>query len=656
MAAEVIKTYKLGDYILEPETKRLTRNGDELHLANRPFQVLLYLVENQERLVSRNELLEKFWDGRDVYDDALRKAVGTIRKTLNDHHDHQQFIETRWAGGYRYIGPIEEIFAHDSSIVEIERIRGVKIVVEEEITNEDRRNENGYVVAAEKSLPKAKSKFTRLAFVSIAVLFLVVTSFLAYRFIFNQSNQNAEASAFNITSVRSIAVMPLKNLTGDINNEYFSDGVTESIITELSRVGELKIISRSSTFTFKGKELDPREIGKKLNVDALLEGSIQKKGDLLSVSVRLINTKDGSVLWTSQDFERPINTAYELQDTISCNVADELRTELCGNNSKRNTTNSEAYQAYLKGRYHWNKRTSDGINKSIKFYEQAISLDSKYALAYAGLSESYVQGIWHVPFVSKDVLPKAKEAALKAIELDDTLPEAHTALANVHSLDWNWSDAERELKRAIELNPRYARAHHVLAFHYLTLGRNNEAIASIEHALDLDPLNLVINTDKANILFSSNRNVEAFQQWKKTLELDPNFALVYVQRAIAYKSLGNENAAIEEQTKAMELDGKSAQEVAEYRRTAEKYGLNEIYRKEINKLLAQEKRGENGSFIGLALFNSLLGQKDEAFKYLDKMYDNHSAEMVLIKPDTRFASLRSDPRYIDLLKRIGLPE
>lgn len=654
MAAEVIKKYKLGDFTLEPETKKLRRNGDELHLANRPFQVLLYLIENQDRLVSRNELLEKFWDGKDVYDDALRKAVGTIRKTLNDHHDHPQFIETRWAGGYRYIGPIEETFIADSSIVEIERTRGIRIVVEEEITKEAKQNENGYVIADEKTLPKAIGKFHNLVLVSITVLFLVVASFLAYRFIYNPLNQKAEPGAVNITSVRSIAVMPLKNLTGDASNEYFSDGVTESIITELSRVGELKIISRSSTFTFKHKEIDPLEIGKKLDVDALLEGSIQKKGDLLKVNVRLISTKDGSVLWTSQNFERPINSSYELQDTISCNIANELRTELCGKNPKRNTTNGDAYQAYLKGRYQWNKRTSDGIKRSIEFYKQAIAVDSNYALAYAGLSESYVQGIWHVPFVSKEVLPKAKEAALKAIELDDTLAEAHTALANVYSLNWNWSEAERELKRAIELNPRYARAHHVIAFFYLTIGRIDEAIASIDRARELDPLNLVIITDKGNLLFDANRIDEAFQQWKKPLELDPNFTMAYEQSAMAYQVLGHESAAIEERSKIMELSGQSSEMIAAYRQTALRYGLKETYRKELKELLAKEARGEHVSFINAAWFYSMLEQQDEAFKYLEKAYRDHSGEMVLL-PTYIFSSLHSDPRYTDLLKRMGLP-
>ena len=652
MAAEVKKKYQLGDFTLEPETKRFTRNGDELHLANRPFQVLLYLIENQDRLVSRNELLEKFWDGKDVYDDALRKAVGTIRKALNDHHDNPQFIETRWAGGYRYIGPIEElVFENGSSVVEIERTRGVKIIVEEtvdEVSNEP--------TTAKLISPPSKPKLSRFALISIIALVVLLSGAVIF---YVKPIRSTPNDLLSVTPVRSIAVLPLKNLTGDANNEYFSDGVTESIITELSRVGELRVISRSSTFTFKGKETDPREVGKKLNVDALLEGSIQKKGDLLSVNVRLISTKDGSVLWTSKDFERPINTAYELQDTISCNVADELRTEFCGTvaqNPKRNTHNSDAYQAYLKGRYHWNKRTGEGIKRSIEFYEQAIAIDSNYALAYAGLAESYVQGIWYVPFESKEVLPKAEKAAFKAIELDNSLAEAHTALASVYLLDWKWSGTERELQRAIELNPRYARAHHVHAFYFLTVGRYDEAIASIRRAKELDPLNLVINTDEGNLLFSANRTDEAFEQWKKTLELDPNSAYTYRERANAYQFLGNESASIEDYSKAMELTGESAEKIAEYRQTTSKYGLKEIWRKDLNDLLAQEKRGKNISFLSIAWFYTLLGQKDEAFKYLEKAYNDHSAEMVILKPDQHFTPLRSDPRYTDLLKRMGLPE
>ena len=393
-----------------------------------------------------------------------------------------------------------------------------------------------------------------------------------------------------------------------------------------------------------------------MNVDALLEGSLQKKGDLLSVNVRLISTQDGRILWTSQNFERLISNAYELQDTISCSLAIELRTELCDTVPRQNTSNADAYQAYLQGRFQWNKRTGEGIKKSIEYYNQAIAADSKYALAYAGLAESYVQGIWHVPFASKEVLPKAEQAARKAIELDDTLAEAHTALANVYELNWNWSATEHELQRAIKLNPRYARAFHVQAFCFLILGRNDEANAAIERARELDPLNLVINTDKANIFFGTNRTDEALQQWKKTLELDPNFELAYHQRAIAYQVLGNEPAAIANISKAMELNGQPPEKIEAYRQTATRYGLKEIYRNELKDLLAKETRGEHISFVYLASYYTSLGQKEEAFKYLEKAYGERSAEIVLVTTSRQFAVLRSDSRFADLLKRIGLLE
>lgn len=634
------KIFVFGDFRIEDESQTFWCADKEVHLANRPFQVLVFLIENRQRVVSRDELLDKFWEGHDVYDDALRKAVGTIRKALNDLKKPPQFIETRYGSGFRFIGEVEEIHKNSNG-----KLIGFK-------SNLGENNKNDLI---------SKSNQQRFPYILTMILLTSVLFFtsLGFYIYFPNENENLEAQKNlpqSAATVRSIAVLPLKNLTGDAINEYFSDGITESIITELSRVQELKVISRSSTFALKDKELDPREVGRKLNVDALLEGSLQKKSDLLSVNVRLISTKDGSVLWTSQDFVKPIVYAYELQDTISCNIAIELRRELCDALPRQNTNNSNAYQSYLKGRFQWNKRTGEGIKKSIEFYNQALNLDSKYALAYAGLAESYLQGIWYVPFDSKEVLPKAEKAARTAIELDDSLAEAHTALASVYLLDWKWSESESELHRAIELNPRYARAHHVQASFYLTLGRNDEAIASIRRAKELDPLNLIVNTDEANMLFIANRADEAFEQWKKTLELDPNSVYTYRERSIAYQVLGNESASIEDYSKFLELNGESAEKIVEYRQTASTNGLKAIWRKNLNEILAKEKRGEKISFITPAVFYTLLGEKDEAFKYLEKAYNDHSAEMVLLKPYTVFAPLRSDSRYKDLLKRMKLPE
>ncbi len=651
---EVYKADKkivFGEFQLESASRTLWRESEKLHLAKRPFDILQFLIENRGRVISRSELLEKFWDGHDVYDDALRKTVGAIRQTLDDTKKPPRFIETRYGSGYQFIGAVEE-----SKEIEPNQFSGdanlnmsVSVETESEIQRTSLYN------LPSKKLPRENRK------ILVAVLVIILISIVTLGFyVYFPSEVEVSATPNNLiqsaAAVRSIAVLPLKNLTGDANNDYFSDGVTESIIAELSRINELSVISRSSTFALKGREFDPREIKKRLNVDALLEGGVQKRGNVLIINLRLVSTSDGRVLWTSQNFERPLATAYELQDTIACNIARELQAEICDGKPKSGTANGAAYQAYLQGRFYWNKRTGEGIKKSIEFYEEALRLDKNYALAYAGLAESYVQGIWHVPFAPKEVLPKAEAAGLKAVELDNNLAEAHTALAGVYGLEWEWSKSRSEIARAIELNPRYARAHHVQAFCFLVAGRNDEAVAAIERARELDPLNLVINTDKAQIFFTANRSEEAFQQWDKTLELDPNFALAYQHRATAYQVLGNESAAVEDTAKMMELNGQPAEKIAAYRQTALKYGLKEIYRKELKDLLAKERRSEPISFWYTAWHHLALGNNDEAFKYLEKIYTERSAEIVIVKTSRLFDSLNSDPRFVDLLKRAGVSD
>ncbi len=649
-----------GGFRLEAESRTLWRDGAEVHLAKRPFDVLRYLIENRERVISRDELLDKFWDGCDVYDDALRKTVGAIRHALCDTGKPPRFIETRYGSGYRFIGVIKE-----KEKAAVGSGSCAKHSAEKANDNRQRTTDNRQRTETKDQKPKTedskiiselRNRKVFLAILAVVLIALVTLGFYVY-FPDDSFNSSTPSNLVEAAApVRSIAVLPLKNLTGDANNEYFSDGVTESIIAELSRVNELAVISRSSTFALKGKEIDPREIKKRLSVDALLEGGVQKRGDNLIINLRLVSTSDGRVLWTSQNFERPLANAYELQDTIACNIARELRAELCDGVPKSGTANGAAYQAYLQGRFYWNKRTGEGIKKSIEFYEQALRLDKNYALAYAGLAESYVQGIWHVPFAPNEVLPKAKAAGLKAVELDDKLAEAHTALAGVYGLEWDWSKSRSEIERAVELNPRNARARHVQAFCFLVAGRNDEAVQAIERARELDPLNLVINTDKAQIFFTANRNEEAFRQWEKALELDPNFALAYQHRATANQVLGNESAAIEDFAKMMELNGQPAEQIVVYRQIASRNGLKEIYRKDLKDLLAREKRGEPISPVQAAWLSTALGQTNEAFKYLEKIYAERSAEVVIVKTSRLFDSLNSDSRFADLLKRSGLSE
>lgn len=627
------KQFAFADFLLETAPQILRHAGTEVHLAKRPFQVLTFLIENRERVVSRNELLDRFWDGHDVYDDALRKAVGSIRHALDDTSKHPQFIETRYGNGYRFIGDVRES----------KTAKNGACAFDGSTTIEKRERATEQIISEKQSVGRP----VLIGMIAACLLFGALAFYFA-------GTKDQTGIAETPATVRSIAVLPLKNLTGNDENEYLTDGVTDSIISELSRIAELRVVSRGSTFAFKNKDVDPRELGRKLNVNALLEGSIQKKGELLSANLRLISTSDGRVLWVSQEFERPADSAFELQALISRNIAIALQTELAYESQKLNTKNADAYQAYIRGRYYWNKRTADGIRKSIEHYEQAISFDPSYSLAYSGLAESYVQGIWHVPLDGNEVLPKAEAASLKAIELDESSSEAHTALAGVYCLQWRWDAAGNELRRAIELDPRNARAYHVQAFYLMLMGRYAESVQSIEKALELDPLNMVVNTDYATLLFMAKRTDEAFRQWGKTVELDPSFALAHSQMANAHIVLGNESAAISELIREKELSDESAVRVNSFRDMLARGGIKRLYENTLRDLTSREARGEPVSPVSIAWRYVYLGQKEKSIEYLKKAYDERSPDIVLIV-DRHFSSvLDADPRYLEIIRNIGV--
>lgn len=681
MVVQVRKIYSLGEFRLDPHKKLITCEGATVHLANRPFQVLLHLIENRDRMVSRAELLDLFWDGKDVYENALTKCVGAIRKALNDALEQPRFIETQWAKGYRFIGALEENFsqAHQASSFEIERTRGVKVIIEEEyleilpdnettmqtqlpdatmvstnLLDEKKISANSVIKAAQALLSR---RTVALAVAIIAVLLLSV-GWLALR---SRSNSaQARSNVFNATSspTPSIAVLPLKNLSDDAANEYFSDGLTETFITELAKIDGLKVISRNSVFTLKGKDVDPREVGRKFDVAAILEGSVRKNGDTVRVDVRLVNTKDGSVIWSGNTYDRALKDILAVQDEIACSVAAGLRVKLCGDSetTKHYTSNVDAYQSYLKGRYYWNKRTAEGIKRSIAHFKQAISIDPNYALAYTGLADSYIQGIWHVPFDPKEVLPNARAAVFQAIKIDDNLAEAHTALGNIYQMEWQWSKAGKEFERAIELNPGLARAYHVQAFHLDIMGQHNEAVRAIKQAQALDPLSMIINADVSYILWHAGHHDEAIAQCLKVIEMEPNFTPGHWTLSVLYQYQGREKETAEAYFKAMILDGRSEAAVAAFRKAYVKKGIQGIYQKELAERLSSRANGGYSSPIRLAQLYTLLDQKEAAFKWLEFAVADHNAESVVIRQSPYFNPLRSDLRFVDLLKRVGLSE
>ena len=654
MIGQLHKRYLLGEYRLEPDKRLLSRGGRPVPLTEKPFQVLLYLIEHRDRYVSRAELLDSFWDGCDVYDDALRKCIGAIRKALEDQPESSRFVKTRWGGGYRYIGPLEEHLVHEETGgVEIERTRGVQVVVEEEETQfgaaaDERQTTHRALVHG---LPHAFRRHTKVTASALVLLAVAIGAAVLVRY----RGQSA-ATESHPAPIRSIAVLPLRNLTGNPADEYLSDGITESLITALSKVEGLKVISRSSVFALKNRDLDPREVGRLLGVAAVLEGGVRQGVEQVHVDVRLVSALDGEVLWASDASDRANGDIFVVQDELARNVANGLRIKLSGQGgqrlAKRYTENVEAFQAYLKGRYFLNKRTPEGITKSIEYFRRAIEVDPNYALAYAGLAEGYDKAYWFMELHPKEVMAKQKEAAARAVQLDDSLAEAHVALATVYANGWDLLSAARELERAIELDPGNVDAHHNYAYRLIDLMRPDEAVAEIKRAHELDPLSVVMNIDVGEILLLARRYDEAIEALRHALEMDPHRANAHWDLAQAYAGKGMYAEAVAEHLEEFTLKGESPQAIAALKEAYTAAGWRGFWQKRLTQLSSKHNHVEPTM---IALIYTDLGDKNQAFAWLEKAFQNRSPYLVGLKSSARLDLLRSDPRYDDLLRRVGLP-
>jgi TolB-like protein/DNA-binding winged helix-turn-helix (wHTH) protein/tetratricopeptide (TPR) repeat protein len=656
MAVHVGKKYTLSEFQLEPDKLTLSRDGGPVHLTSKPFQVLLYLVEHRDRFVSRAELFDRFWQGKDVYDVALTRCVSAIRKALDDQADHPRFIETRWAEGYRYIGPLEEqAVSSGEALFEVERARGVTIIVEEE------------VIESEPSEPQVKpvhpwrvrgARLTGLQPRTIALALAVAAVALA-ALILGFTSRRPVTGDSRALPIRSIAVLPFKNLTGDPTQDYFSDGVTESLISELSKINGLKVISRASVFTLKDQEIDPHELDKRMGVAAVLEGSVRRNEDTVRVTVRLISTADGQVIWAGDSANRALKDILAVQDEIGCRVATEMRVRLCDDDkqslSRQGTNNIEAYQAYLKGRYYLNQRTAEGVKKSLGHFQQAIELDRRYALAYAGLSNAYSMGMWFIPLPQKEATEKAREAATRALEIDPRLGEAHYVISEVLAQEWNWAASNREIEQAIELSPGDSNVHHGYALFLNYTKRPDEAITEIKRAQELDPLSMVINTDVGLGYYYARRYDEAIEALRAAIKLDPNFGEAHWYLAWVYAEKGWYKQALEETEKAALLSERTPDLLAAMGYANARAGKRLEAQRILRELNDLSKQRYVPSYAMAAIY-AALGQAEEAMERLEKAFAEHSIFLINMAVDPMLDSLRSDPRFQSLVRRVGLPE
>jgi TolB-like protein/DNA-binding winged helix-turn-helix (wHTH) protein/Tfp pilus assembly protein PilF len=619
--------YEFGPFRLDPAERKLMRGKEIVPLMPKAFDTLHLLVRNSGHLMEKDDLIRMLWPDAFVEEGSLSNNIFLLRKALGGD---PEFIETVPRRGYRFVGAVRQF--PSAAPAHLEKLPEA-------------------VATAIASHP-AKPGRTWRSRAGLWTAAFVLLALLAYAgWFYRVASPGGEA-------INSVAVLPFVNASGDPNAEYLSDGITDSLIDSLSQLPNLKVMSRDTAFRFKGKETDPQSIGHQLGVRAIFKGRVTQRGGTLNISAELIDSRDGSHIW-GQQYDRKLADMATLREEIAGEMASALRLRLTPADEKRLaksfTANPEAYQDYLKGRYWWNKSTKEGFDKGIEYFQQAIAKDPTYALAYSGLADCYSSlaesGL--VPF--REVYLRAKDAALKAVELDDTLAEAHGSLALVRSsYDWDWAGADREIRRAIELNPSYADAHRLHAEVLWQTGRMDEAIAEMKLTLELDPLS-INNNDTLGIAFFLARQYDrAIEQGAKTLELDPNFVEAHYFRGIAYLKKSMYREGMVEFEKGVAISPANPLTLTGLGYGYAVTGRRAEAQKVLDKL-AELSKSEYISPVWRAKIYAGLQEKDIAFEWLEKAYDDRSIVSVgFIKPNPMFDPLRSDPRYADLLRRTNL--
>ncbi len=641
---------RFGTYEVSFQSGEVRKAGLRIRVQQQPMKLLEILLEHPGEVVTREELRSRVWADESFgdFDQAVNIAIAKLRSALGDSAENPRFIETLPKRGYRFIADVS-LLAADARPKRPESAAGDLSAIEateakdKGDNNKDKLQGTGLAVA-----PKRRPWLTRWVIVALTLVLILPILFV----LLLRSRGRAPAG------IRSLAVLPLDNLSGDASQNYFADGMTDELITDLAQISALRVISRTSVMAYKGARKPLPQIARELNVDAVVEGTVLHSGDQVRITAQLIEASTDKHLW-SQSYEGEFRDTLALQKRVAREIADQIRINLTPQEQAAlknvRVVNPEAYESYLKGRYFWNKRTADGLKAALAYFNQAIEEDPKYAQAYSGLADTYaLLGDWQYAVMTpKEAFPKAKAAAIKALDLDSALGEAHNSLAFVlDGFDWDFDSAGKEFRRAIELNPGYATAHHWYAWHLSLLGRYDEAIAEMRKAENLDPLSLIINADLAELLVLAHSYDESIQQSRKTIEMDPNFALAHNQLAQAYLQKHMYDKAVAELQKAVQLSGGSPTSIANLARA---YVLSGN-RSEAEKLLSDLKKRSNPGYSNaseIAMIYASLGDTDQAMSWLEKGYEERFNPGVLLRPG--FDPLRSDLRFQNLVHRIGLP-
>jgi DNA-binding winged helix-turn-helix (wHTH) protein/TolB-like protein/Flp pilus assembly protein TadD len=653
MVEQTGEFYDFGRFRVKSGERVLLRGDEPVPLTPKAFDILLALLEHDGRIVPKDDLMKKVWPKTFVEEGNLTQNVSLLRKALGESANSSQFIETVPRRGYRFVAPVTRTNGNASDSP-VERVDGDQSV------NRPRLDNASVTLSATAQTNRSQTRHSlpdtvrrgllsrRLTAVALTAAAVLVTA-IGIAYLSGRGKAGATPSV-----IQSIAVLPFVDDSPDADAEYLDDEIAESLVNSLTKLPKLRVVPRSVMISYKGRNVDPRKVGQELNVRAVVTGHIHRHGDTISIQADLIDLDSVSQIW-GQHYDRRLSDILLVQEEISRDIFENLRLKLNVEEQKQ----LEAYRLYLKGRNAWNKRTPEGLQQGIDYFQQAINTDTNYAAAYAGLADCYNMQVIYGVQQPKDGFPKAKEAAVKALEMDETLAEAHTSLAFIKfRWDRDRVEAEREFQLAIKYKPTYAPAHQWYSSYLVALERFDEAVAEAKRTSELEPLSFTASSHLGWILYLAGRTDEAITQCAKILSLDPNSFPAHRYLGLAYEQKGMYPQAIAEFQKGVKLSGSPlvlallGHAYAVSGKTAEARAvLSDLH--DLSEAPDVSARRYVSPYTVAAIYTGL-GEKDQAFRWLERAFEERDVWLMNLKVDPVFAKLRSDKRFQDLLTRAGL--
>ncbi|HET6217513.1 MAG TPA: tetratricopeptide repeat protein [Acidobacteriaceae bacterium] len=650
MSSSISHLYEFGTFRLNPSQRLLLRNSAPVSITPKAFDLLVVLVEQSGKLLDRDTLLETIWPGVSVEEGNLSVTISHLRKVLGDDRGKQEYIETVSKGGYRFVAPVAERCdtPSDSAAIPVDSVQSPG--------HEDLAERNHHVnLAQHHELPEviAPAKNAPVWQFLIVAGLVLATLLLASRSI---AVKRANLSANNAGPIKSLAVLPFETIGVKNDDEYLGLGTADALITRLANTGKILVRPTSAIEKYRHTSLSPQAAGKEQAVDAVLDGRIQREASRVRLTVQMVRVRDGAQLWAGT-FDEESTNIFTLEDEVSERIAHSIRLHFTDKEEKRfnqrPTGNTEAYDAFLKGRYFWNKRTGEGFMKGLQYFREAIRLDPNFAQAYGGVADCYATLGLYAILSPQEAFPAAREAARKALAMDDSLAGPHAVLGLIDLYyDWNGQEAQNEFRSALDADPNDVMAHSWGGENLAAMGRFPEAVAEAKLALDEDPLSLIVNTNAGWTFYLAGHYEEAIELLKKAIDIDPAFPRTHFRLGEVYEERGLYDQAVVELKQAVKLSGGDIYYEAALGHAYAASGRSSAAHQVLHTLAKQSKHQYIPGFA-IALVYAGLNENDTAFEWLDKASNDHSTSMAYLKVDPALSGLRSDARFANVARRVN---